>query len=160
MAFLLARDPVAITQQPLVIVVGQAMMLKTGTMSSNNETNSLIITGLVLLGATDLVQLGVKNWKYFEGVLPLRLVISFALGAWVYYKPSSILHNDLAFIFLFVEMWFHFVLYNFVRQEKDERKKRFEERLEQELLKAQQDGVDVDTLAKKLQKELPEHMLP
>lgn len=141
-AFYLLRGSYEFLNSPLVIVLGQAMLMNRGTISADKgggQVMGIISLLLAAIGLTDVSQLVERNHVYFESVIPTRLLVSFALAGYGYLFETSFLHDDLVFTLLCVEIWFHFVIYNVVREEKHDRNRKYEEKLEAELLEIQQD---------------------
>lgn len=108
---------------------------------------------LGLLGLTDLIQLFVDNVKYFESIVPTRLTIFFGVSAYSYLVTDSTLHNDFVFVYSFLEIWFNFLLYNILREEKHARNKKLEKQLETELLKVQQGELTIEEVIEKVERE-------
>lgn len=147
-AFQLIKAPEAITSSVFILVFGQAMQIDQGSVGGDL---SLLCVLLVVLGITDIVQLLIENHKYFESIIPVRLTLCFLLAG-VGYLYKGVLHDDYVFVFLFMEIWFHFVIYNVVREEKHDRNKKFEEKLEQELLVLQADDSKFEEVVSKLER--------
>jgi uncharacterized membrane protein len=151
-AFYLVKDPSQFVDSTFLLVFGEAMRLDHGQLSGSDSVKSLIVVILGLLGITDIVQLIQDNKVYFESIIPVRLTLAFGFAGYGYAVETSVFHEDTVFVFLFMEIWFHFVIYNVVRQEKHERNKRYEQKLEQELLEIQQDDEKFEKIISKVER--------
>lgn len=128
-AFYLAKDAQRVSDSVLLMVICQAMRLDHGALGAHADATAVLVVLLSVVGLTDVVQLVVDNTLYFESMVPSRLTLAFLMACWGYMFEGSMLHDDVVFALLFVEVWFHFVVYNIVRQEKHERNKRLEEEM-------------------------------
>ncbi|CCH44849.1 putative membrane protein [Wickerhamomyces ciferrii] len=153
LSFYMIKDPQTITDQPLLILFGQAMNVERGVINDLNEkTLGLVSLLFFSLGLIDFMQLLVDNVKYFESIIPLRLTIFFGIASYSYMIPTSPFHNDLVFSYSFLEIWFNFLLYNVIREEKHKRNQKFEKKLESELLQVQQGKKSIEEVVNKLER--------
>lgn len=106
----------------------------------------------ISLGGIDLLQLFIDNHKYFESIVPTRLTIFFGISAYSYCVKTSALHNDLVFVYSFLEIWINFLLYNVLRDEKHKRNKKFEQQLEKELLQVQQGNKPIEEVIARVER--------
>lgn len=106
----------------------------------------------ISLGGIDLLQLFIDNHKYFESIVPTRLTIFFGISAYSYCVKNSALHNDLVFVYSFLEIWINFLLYNVLRDEKHKRNKKFEQQLEKELLQVQQGNKPIEEVIARVER--------
>lgn len=61
---------------------------------------------------------------YFENLVPLRLALFFLLTGFCYYSDNELVSNNLVCTYGFVEVWFNFVIFNNLRDEKVQRYKK------------------------------------
>ncbi|EHN01608.1 Ilm1p [Saccharomyces cerevisiae x Saccharomyces kudriavzevii VIN7] len=95
------------------------------TLSRYNGQLGLFAILFVLNGIHDLIPLLENNVKYFQSIVPVRLLIFFILTGTSYLWESNFyIHNNSVFIYCFAEVWINFLLYNAVREEKNEEFKR------------------------------------
>ncbi|CAM9011361.1 unnamed protein product [Wickerhamomyces anomalus] len=122
-AFYIFKDVTVLIDQPMVILVGQAMGVEKGFINENNKgLLGALGAFFISLGGIDLLQLFIDNHKYFESIVPTRLTIFFGISAYSYCVKTSALHNDLVFVYSFLEIWINFLLYNVLRDEKHKEK--------------------------------------
>lgn len=142
-----------LTEQPLLLLFGQAMEMDHGAINQHNQNViglfSLFFSSVAIV---DLVQLVANNSKYFESIVPTRLILAFVIATVSYLKHDSILHNDFVFVLSFLEIWFNFLIYNVLRQEKVARTNKLKERFAKELLEAEQDSEKYDELVAKFER--------
>lgn len=73
-----------------------------------------------LLAVCDLVPLLEDNKQYFFSMVPTRLTIFFILTTVSYWgQDYYYLHNNVVFIYSFVEVWLNFLIYNSIREERN-----------------------------------------
>ncbi|CAK7905726.1 hypothetical protein CAAN1_14S03906 [[Candida] anglica] len=122
------KDPSLIVSSGFVILLGQAMELPTVMVDTSNPIWGLLALAFGSLTIADLVPLFADNIEYFESVVPARLTVYFILGAYSFAGNSEFLCNNLVFVFAFFEIWFNFLIFNNLR---DERYKRVKKLLEE-----------------------------
>lgn len=140
-AFILATDPLGLVSANFMIMLGQAMELPIALVSKENPM--LGITSMVFgsLALSDLIPLLADNLLYFESIVPVRLTLSFALGAYTYISDYEVIANNLVFVYAFFEIWFNFLVFNNLRDEKYYRLKKYAEEHAEEI--KEQEGVEV-----------------
>ncbi|GMM35424.1 Ilm1 protein [Saccharomycopsis crataegensis] len=62
-------------------------------------------------------------FTYFENLVPLRLLFFFALTGYSYISENPLVANNLVSTYGFIEIWFNFVIFNNLREEKVKRYK-------------------------------------
>lgn len=134
------KDPTILTEKTLIVILQQALGLKHFSLFKEfDEFIPLISVLFAFLGVSDIIQLMSSNTMFFESIVPVRLSLFFIVAACGYFlKDGFILGYDCIFIYCLFEIWFNFLVYNLLRQEKFARNKKYEENLEQKLLKIQQ----------------------
>ncbi|CAI4044011.1 hypothetical protein SKDZ_10G3140 [Saccharomyces kudriavzevii ZP591] len=124
-AFFCVKNVNSILQNTYFLVLTQAMNLPELTLSRYNGQLGLFAILFVLNGIHDLIPLLENNVKYFQSIVPVRLLIFFILTGTSYLWESNFyIHNNSVFIYCFAEVWINFLLYNAVREEKNEEFKR------------------------------------
>ncbi|CAI1523331.1 hypothetical protein SEUBUCD646_0J03100 [Saccharomyces eubayanus] len=124
-AFFCLKNVSSILQNSYFLVLTEAMNLPQLTLSRYNGQLGLFALLFVLNGIHDLIPLLENNEKYFQSIVPLRLLFFFILTGVSYLWESNLyIHNNAVFIYCFVEVWINFLLYNAVREEKNEQFKR------------------------------------
>ncbi|SSD59704.1 uncharacterized protein SCODWIG_01465 [Saccharomycodes ludwigii] len=75
-----------------------------------------------LVAITDLIPLLERNYMFFESIVPFRLMIFFLVTATSFVmKDNLYLHNNVVFVYGFVEIWLNFLAFSALREEKNER---------------------------------------
>ena len=124
-AFFCLKNVNSILQNTYFIVLTQAMNLPQLTLSRYSGQLGLFALLFTLNGVHDLIPLLENNVKYFQSVVPVRLLIFFILTSISYLWESNFyVHNNSVFIYCFAEVWINFLLYNAIREEKNEEFKR------------------------------------
>lgn len=95
------------------------------------------------LALSDLIPLMANNLEYFETIVPSRLAVYFILAAYGYLVKESILSNNWIFTYSFIEIWFNFLIYNNLKDEKYYRMKKFIEENGEAIQKAHDEQVRV-----------------
>lgn len=151
-AFQFWKDSSVITEQPLLILFGKAMQLEHGVVNQFNK-NIIGLFSILFgsIGLIDLIQLFHNNEIFFESIIPTRLVFAFTICIISYLSKNSIINNDLIFSFSFIEIFLNFFIYNILKQEKYEKKKKFEELIENEIDEASRSSEKFDELMLKIQ---------
>ena len=74
----------------------------------------------VLLAINDLIPLLEDNRQYFFSIIPVRLTGFFILTTVSYWgQDYYYLHNNVVFIYSFVEVWLNFLIYTSIREERN-----------------------------------------
>ncbi|KAH3679111.1 hypothetical protein WICPIJ_008719 [Wickerhamomyces pijperi] len=157
-AYYLIKDSTTLTEQTLIVILHQALNLKHLSLTLEfDEFLPLISLLFISLSITDLVQLSFKNHSFFESVVPVRLSLFFIIAGLSYFLKSDgfLFGNDCIFVYCLLEIWFNFLIYNLLRQEKFERNKKFEAKLEDKLLEIQQ-AADEKEFNNELEQVIPE----
>lgn len=102
-------------------VLTHAMNLPALTMSQYSAQLGLFGIIFALMALMDLIPLLEDNKMYFYSIVPTRLLAFFLLTAASYLLENSLyLHNNVVFIYCFCEVWLNFIIYNSLRDEKQE----------------------------------------
>ncbi|QHS74344.1 Ilm1p [Saccharomyces paradoxus] len=124
-AFFCLKNVNSILQNTYFLVLTEAMNLPQLTLSRYNGQLGLFALLFALNGIQDLIPLLENNVKYFQSIVPFRLLIFFILTGISYLWESNFyVHNNSVFIYCFAEVWINFLLYNAIREEKNEDFKR------------------------------------
>lgn len=127
LAFLIVTDPSALVGASFNILLGQAMELPIAQVSAENPLCGILGVVFGTLALADLIPLLAENLDYFDTMVPVRLMLFFALGAYTYFSSNPIVANNLVFVYAFFEIWCNFLIYNNLRDEKYYRLKRYVE---------------------------------
>ncbi|KAI3403878.1 hypothetical protein KGF56_003308 [Candida oxycetoniae] len=139
----MAREPEELSTAGFVVLMGQAMQVPVLRLSSSNPLLSFVSIFFATTALSDLVPLLAENWKHFEILVPFRLFVYFALAAYIYFVPTSLLSNSLTITYLMFEIWCNFLIYNNLRDEKYYRMKKFVEENADAIKQAQGEQVRV-----------------
>lgn len=123
--FLCVKDPVMITESNFAVLFGQAMQLPMVQLKTFNPLLGILAVVFGVLAVSDLIPLIANNIEYFESIVPTRLIIYFALAGFSYFTSSELFGNNLIFVYSFFEVWFNFLIFNNLRDEKYYRIKKF-----------------------------------
>ena len=122
------RDPSVIFNSGFVFLLGQAMELPTIQIEDfNDPIFGLIALAFGSLTLSEVVPLFSDNIEYFESIVPARLFVYFVVGFISYGGYSETLNNNVIFVYAFFEVWFNFLIFTNLR---DERYKRVKKLLE------------------------------
>ncbi|CAI4034516.1 hypothetical protein SMKI_10G3090 [Saccharomyces mikatae IFO 1815] len=124
-SFFCLKNVNSILENTYFLVLTQAMNLPQLTLSRYNGQLGLFALLFALNGIHDLIPLLENNVGYFQSIVPARLLLFFILTAISYLWESNLyVHNNSVFIYCFAEVWINFLLYNAIREEKNESFKR------------------------------------
>lgn len=126
-AYFLVKDPSYITHSNFAILLGLAMQVNFASIDPKNPLLSLLAVVFASLALGDLIPLLAENLNFFETMVPTRLILYFFLAAYSYFAKTSVFSNNLIFTYAFFEIWFNFLIYNNLRDEKYYRVKKFVE---------------------------------
>lgn len=116
-----------------------------------------IISVLFLVIAfSDLIPLMGSNVAYFESAVPFRLFLFFGLATYCYVGSSFYICNGLVFVYSFAEVWFNFLIYAALRDEKyvrDKAQAQKERQTMDELLRGDRDPKESEELLKSMEEE-------
>lgn len=143
-AFLMATNPQKITGAGFTILLGQAMDLPVAHVSDENPLLGIVSIIFGTLAISDLIPLLAENIEYFETIVPTRLSLFFALGAYTYFSSYDTIANNIVFVYAFLEIWLNFLIFNNLRDEKYYRLKKYVEEHADEIQK--QAGNDVNVV--------------
>lgn len=135
LAFMLVKNPVAVTGANISILLGQAMRLPTIQVTPTNPLFGVISIFVSAYALGDLVPLLSENIAYFENLVPVRLMFFFILGGFCICSNFGLIANNLVFTFTFLEIWLNFLVYNNLKTEKYTRVKTYLEEHGEELRK-------------------------
>lgn len=120
-AFFCFKDVTSILENSYFMVLTQAMNLPALTLSPQSAQLGLFGIIFIMLAIHDLIPLLERNTKHFDSIVPFRLFCFFILAAVSYISDSNYyLHNNTVFIYSFVEVWMNFIIFNSLREEKNE----------------------------------------
>lgn len=120
LAFFCLKDVNIMLKHSFVVVLTQAMNLPALTLSSHSAQLGLFSILFILMATNDLIPLLEKNKKYFESIVPVRLMLFFVLTGLSYYLEDNLyLHNNAVFIYSFCEVWINFLIFSAVREERN-----------------------------------------
>ncbi|ODV67677.1 hypothetical protein HYPBUDRAFT_108344 [Hyphopichia burtonii NRRL Y-1933] len=142
-SFLLITDPQSLTDANFTILLAQAMELPFAQVSDTNPLLGILSIVFGVQAISDLIPLLAENIEYFETITPTRLIFFFGLGAYTYLSSNSIIANSLVFVYAFFEIWFNFLIFNNLRDEKYYRLKKFVEEHADEIQQEAGDQVRV-----------------
>ena len=127
-----AVNPGYLLGSHFLLLLGQAMELPMILPVIETDGDSVfygiisLLFGLQAVG--DLIPLLAENVDYFETIVPTRLTIFFFLAAYAYISKSLTFGNNAVFVYSFFEVWFNFLIFNNLRDEKFYRLKHFVEK--------------------------------
>lgn len=122
--FYCLKDPSELINSGFVRLLGQAMQLPTIQIDDINDP----IFGLVALAfgsltLAEIVPLFSDNVEYFESIVPARLFVYFLLCSYSYGGQSDFICNNVVFVYSFFEIWFNFLIFSNLRDERYHRVK-------------------------------------
>lgn len=130
--YYLARDPAALISSHFLVLLGQAMELPMVLPVVESESDSVLYGTISILfglqAISDLIPLLADNINYFETIVPTRLTVFFFLAAYSYVSTNVAFGNNVVFVYSFFEIWFNFLIFNNLRDEKYYRLKHFVEK--------------------------------
>lgn len=141
LAFLALTSPLTITMSSFPLLLGQAMRVPTVDASENNPMFGVVAVLFTLQAVSDLIPILAENVQYFDTVVPARLMFAFLLGLFCITSEYGLVANNLVFTYSFFEIWFNFLIYTNLRDDKYQRAKQYLEEHGEEL--RQQDGEQV-----------------
>mmetsp|Transcript_4507 Transcript_4507/g.4985 ORF Transcript_4507/g.4985 Transcript_4507/m.4985 type:complete len:165 (-) Transcript_4507:54-548(-) len=124
-AFFCIKDPSVLLESGFAVLLGQAMQLNIILLDTSNPLIGITAITFATLAISDLIPLLADNIEYFETIVPTRLFLYFGLAAYSYVTKSPIFSNNIIFVYSFFEIWFNFLIYNNLRDEKYYRIKKF-----------------------------------
>lgn len=126
LSFFTVKDCDAILRSGFLVLLGQAMQLP--IIHLRQDDPALAILGIVfgILAVNDLIPLLANNIEYFETIIPVRLFVFFGIAAYSY-LAESVFSSNIVFVYSFFEIWFNFLIYNNLRDEKYYRLKKYVE---------------------------------
>lgn len=124
-AFFSIKNPKILLESGFAILLGQAMQLPIVIVDNTNPLIGITAVAFGTLAISDLIPLLADNIEYFETIVPTRLFMYFALAAFSYVTKSPFFSNNIIFVYSFFEVWFNFLIYNNLRDEKYYRIKKF-----------------------------------
>ncbi|KAK6457790.1 increased loss of mitochondrial DNA protein 1 [Scheffersomyces xylosifermentans] len=142
-AFFLVRDPEKVGGAGFVVLLGQAMQVPIGFIKAGDPLLGILAVVFSSLAIGDVIPLLANNIDYFETVVPTRLAFFFGLAAYAYLINDSVLSNALIITYSFLEIWFNFLIFNNLRDEKYYRMKTFIEENAEAIQRAQDEQVRV-----------------
>lgn len=120
-AFFCIKDVNSILQNSYFLVLTHAMNLPILTLSQYSGQLGLFSVLFAMLAVADLLPLLERNRKYFESVVPFRLTLYFIIVICSYLMEDTLyVHNNAVFIYSFAEVWMNFVIFNSLREERNE----------------------------------------
>ena len=150
------KDASAIANAGFTLLLGQAMRLPLVIVEADNPVYGTVglVFGSLVLG--EVVPLVTDNVEYFDDVVPMRLLAYFLLALYSVLGSSAFLCNNLVFTYAFFEIWFNFLIFNNLRDERFTRMKKVvqeaQDKGEIDLQGMDQDAVN--ELTKELLKQL------
>lgn len=142
-SFYLATDPAVITSSSFVILLGLAMRVSFASIDPKNPLLSVCSVIFATLAISDVVPLMAENLDYFETMVPARLLFFFGLGVWCFAVKGSILSNNLIFTYSFFEMWFNFLIFNNLKDEKHTKLTKFVQENSEQIRKLHDEQIRV-----------------
>lgn len=143
-AFLLVTDPLSLVSANFMLILGQAMELPIALVSHENPLLGITAMFIGALALSDLIPLLADDLAYFESIVPVRLTLSFALGAYTYFSDYAVIANNLVFVYAFFEIWFNFLVFNNLRDEKYYRLKKYAEEHAEEIKELSGDQIRLE----------------
>ncbi|ODV86826.1 hypothetical protein CANARDRAFT_195592 [[Candida] arabinofermentans NRRL YB-2248] len=132
-SYLLATSPKSVLEYSGVLVLSTAMNLPILLVNESSPVYGSLAVLLVFGSIGDLFALLDENFSYFELVVPLKLFTYFLLAFYCYLGSNLFLCNSLIFAYVFVEIWFHILIFSSLREEREERaKKEYQEHHDKE----------------------------
>ena len=120
LAFYCLKDVNIILNNSYFDVLTQAMNLPAIQMSRFSGQLGFFSVLFVLLAINDLIPLLEDNRQYFFSIIPVRLTGFFILTTVSYWgQDYYYLHNNVVFIYSFVEVWLNFLIYTSIREERN-----------------------------------------
>lgn len=141
--FYLITDPESLSTAGFVILMGQAMQVPLLHLTPSSPLLGLAAITFTSLAISDVVPLIAENLAYFESLVPIRLGCYFILAAYIYLVPTSMVSNSLVITFAFLEIWFNFLIFNNLRDEKYYRMKKFVEENAEAMQRAHDEQIRV-----------------
>lgn len=122
--FYCIKDASMLLNSGFVVLLGQAMQLPTIQIEDMEDP----IFGLVALAfgsltLAEVVPLFSDNIEYFESIVPARLFVYFMLGGFSYVGSYDLVCNNVVFVYCFFEIWFNFLIFSNLRDERYKRVK-------------------------------------
>lgn len=142
-SYLLVKDPEFLGNLGFVLLLGQAMEVPYAKLDKANPLVGAAAVVFASLALSDLIPLMADNIAYFETVVPTRLTMYFGIAAYSYLDNKSAVSNSLIFTYAFFEIWFNFLIYNNLRDEKYYRMKKFVEEHGEKLQRAHDEQVRI-----------------
>lgn len=118
LSFYCLKDPNMLLNSNFSLILGQAMRLPIVQMKSKNPLVGILSIAFASNALADLLPLLSKNIAYFETLVPIRLFIFFGLTSYAYLGNVDYVCNNIVFVYSFFEVWFNFLIYNNLRDEK------------------------------------------
>ena len=141
--FYLITDPEGLCTAGFVVLMGQAMQVPLVQLSKSNPMLGITAMTFTSLAIGDVIPLLAQNFAYFESLVPIRLAGYFILAGYIYFVPTSMVSNSLVITFAFLEVWFNFLIFNNLRDEKYYRMKKFVEENAEAMQRAHDEQVRV-----------------
>lgn len=102
-------------------VFTEAMNLPSVQISPYSTQLGIICLLFVFMGLNDLIPLLEDNKQYFLSMVPFRLLCFFIITGLSYFMMDNyFVHNNVVFIYSFMEIWLNFLIYNCLRDERNE----------------------------------------
>ncbi|CCD24342.1 Ilm1p NDAI_0D00280 [Naumovozyma dairenensis CBS 421] len=115
------KDVNLILQNTYFLILTQAMNLPALQLPQHSGQLGLFGILFIFSALNDIVAILENNKKYLNSIVPIRLLGFFVLtGISFLWETNLFIHNNSVFIYSFLEMWINFVIYNSLREEKNE----------------------------------------
>lgn len=102
-------------------VFTDAMNLPSVQISPYSTQLGIISLLFIFMGLNDLIPLLEDNKQYFLSMVPFRLLCFFIITGLSYFMMDNyFIHNNIVFIYSFMEIWLNFLIYNCLRDERNE----------------------------------------
>lgn len=125
LTFFCIKDPSVLLESGFAVLLGQAMQLNIVLVDSSNPLLGITAVAFATLAISDFIPLLADNIEYFETIVPTRLFLYFGLAAYSYVTNSPFFSSNVIFVYSFFEIWFNFLIYNNLRDERYYRIKKF-----------------------------------
>ncbi|ODV77363.1 uncharacterized protein CANTADRAFT_27218 [Suhomyces tanzawaensis NRRL Y-17324] len=142
-AYYLVKDPEALSTAGFVVLLGQAMQVPLIRLQPTDTLTGFCAVIMAGFSIGDLIPLLANNVEYFDTLVPVRLAAYFGLAAYCYFVNDSPVSNSLIFTFSFFEIWFNFLIYNNLKDEKYYRVKKYIEEHSDEIRDAYDEEIRI-----------------